>query len=133
MTCDVAVEVTLQPLSLELCLGMDIEPTESLWVRIEEQTALGNIMVSICCRTSDQEEEMDEVFKQLKTTSCMQSLALMEKFNPAISAGRATLQCVTIQGSQCQLFDTTGRGPNEKLSAGPHTCQQGETYWECED
>lgn len=41
MACDVAVEVTLQPQSLELCLGMDVEPTESLRVRTEEQTGSG--------------------------------------------------------------------------------------------
>lgn len=80
VTCDVAVEVTLNP-SLELCLGMDVGPTESLWVRIEEQTALGNIVVSVCCGTPGQEEEVDEAFKQLKTTSCMQSLALGGKFS----------------------------------------------------
>lgn len=80
VTCDVAVEVTLNP-SLELCLGMDVGLTESLWVRIEEQTALGNIVVSVCCGTPGQEEEVDEAFKQLKTTSCMQSLALGGKFS----------------------------------------------------
>lgn len=66
MTCDVAVEVTLRPQSLELCLGMVVEPMESLWVKFEEQIALGNILVSVCCGTPDQEE--DEAFKQLKTT-----------------------------------------------------------------
>lgn len=69
--CHVAVEVTLQPQSLELCLGVGDKPTESLWVRIEEQTALGNIVVSVCCGTPDQEEEVDEAFKQLETTSCI--------------------------------------------------------------
>lgn len=64
MTCDVAVEVTLQPQSLELCLGMDVEPMESLWAKTEEQFALGNIVVSVCCGTPDQEEEVE----QLKTT-----------------------------------------------------------------
>lgn len=68
MTPDVAVEVTLQSQSLELCLGIDLEPMESLWVRMEEQTALGNIVVRVCCGTRDQEEEVDEAFEQLKTS-----------------------------------------------------------------
>lgn len=63
------MEVTLQSQSLELCLGVDDKPTESLWVRIEEQAALGDIVVSVCCGT--QEEEVDEAFKQLETSSCI--------------------------------------------------------------
>ena len=43
---------------MEICLGMDEEPTESLWVRIKEKTGKGDIVVSICYRLPDQEEWM---------------------------------------------------------------------------
>ena len=32
---------------MELCLGMDEEPNESLWIRIKEQSK-GAIIVSVC-------------------------------------------------------------------------------------
>lgn len=32
----------------ELCLGMEEEPTKSLWVRIKEKTSKGDIIVSVC-------------------------------------------------------------------------------------
>lgn len=59
------MEVTLQPQSLELCLGMDNEPMKSFWVKTEEQIALGNIVVSVCCGTPDQ-EEVDETENNFK-------------------------------------------------------------------
>lgn len=45
---------------LELCLEMDEGPTETLRVRIKESTDKGDIVVGICCRPSDQEEQVDE-------------------------------------------------------------------------
>lgn len=38
---------------MELCLGVDEKPTESLWVKSEEMTALGNITVDVCYRPPD--------------------------------------------------------------------------------
>lgn len=38
-------------------------------------------MVPVCCGTPDQEEEVDKAFEQLKTSSYMQILAPLGKFN----------------------------------------------------
>ena len=35
---------------------------QSLWVAIKEQTNMGDIVVGICCRPLDQEEQVDEAF-----------------------------------------------------------------------
>lgn len=43
----------------DFCLGMDDEPTETLWVRRKEQTSIGDI-VDICYRPPDLEEQVDE-------------------------------------------------------------------------
>lgn len=39
---------------LELCLGMDVEPTNSLLVRFKEKTGKGNIIVGVYYRPPDQ-------------------------------------------------------------------------------
>jgi len=36
--------------------GVDEEPTKSFWVRIKEQTSMGDIVVGVCYRLLDQEE-----------------------------------------------------------------------------
>ena len=41
---------------MELCLGMDEEPTESLWVRIKGRAGTGYIIVGVCYRPLDQED-----------------------------------------------------------------------------
>lgn len=38
---------------MELCLQMDDELAETLWVRIRGQTKAGDTMVCVCCRTPD--------------------------------------------------------------------------------
>lgn len=40
---------------MELCLAMDEEPIECLWVRIKERAGKGNIIVCLCYRPPDQE------------------------------------------------------------------------------
>ena len=53
-----------------------LEPTKSLWVKIKERTGKGYIIVCVCCRPPDQEEQVDEAFyRQLKVAS--RSLALV--------------------------------------------------------
>lgn len=42
------------PGCMELCLGKGEEPTESLWVRIKEQTTVGDIVVGFCYSPPDQ-------------------------------------------------------------------------------
>lgn len=76
------LKAALQPQSLELCLGIDDEPTESLWVRIKDQTGMGDIVVGFCCRRPDQEEQVDEAFyRQVGAASHSQSVILMGDFN----------------------------------------------------
>ncbi|KAK4830111.1 LOW QUALITY PROTEIN: hypothetical protein QYF61_008538 [Mycteria americana] len=45
---------------LELCLGMDERPTETLWVRIKERTGKGDIVAGICYRPPNQLEQVDK-------------------------------------------------------------------------
>ncbi|KAK4806898.1 hypothetical protein QYF61_012619 [Mycteria americana] len=66
---------------MELCLGMDEETPESLWVRIKEQTNTGGIVVGVCYRPPDQEEQADEALcKQIGAASHSQALVLMGDF-----------------------------------------------------
>lgn len=46
--------------SWNTCLGMEEEPTERLWVKINEMTGKDNIIVGICYRLPDQEKQVDE-------------------------------------------------------------------------
>lgn len=39
-------------LCMELCLGMEKDPMESLWVRIKEKTGKGDSIVGVCYRHS---------------------------------------------------------------------------------
>jgi len=41
---------------MELCLGLDEEPTESLWVKIKSRAGTGDITVGVCYRPHDQDE-----------------------------------------------------------------------------
>ena len=43
-----------------LCLGIDDKPVKSLWVR--RQTNIGDVVVGVCYRLPQQEEEADEPF-----------------------------------------------------------------------
>ena len=55
---------------IELCLGVDEEQVESLWVRIKGQAHMGDIVVGVYYRPPDQEEEVNETFyRQLKVAS----------------------------------------------------------------
>lgn len=45
---------------------MDDEPAEILWVSITEQTNMGDIVVGVCYRWHEQEEQMDEAFCRQK-------------------------------------------------------------------
>lgn len=62
----------------ELCLGMDEEPTECLWVGIKEQTSTGDFAVCVCYRPPEQQEQMHEaLYRQIEVTSHSQALVLM--------------------------------------------------------
>ncbi|GAB0204060.1 protein Hook 3-like [Grus japonensis] len=67
---------------LELCLGMDEEPTESLRVRIIEKVGKGDTVVGVYYRPPDQEEQVDEAFyRLLEVDPRLQTLVLMGDFS----------------------------------------------------
>ncbi|KAM9590815.1 uncharacterized protein ACIBXB_005869 [Morphnus guianensis] len=67
---------------MELCLGMDEEPTESLWVRIKGRAGTGDIIVGVCYRPPNQEDRADEaLYRQIGAASRSQALGLMGNFN----------------------------------------------------
>lgn len=47
---------------MELCLGVDDERVESLWVRMKGQANIGDTAVDVYYRPPDQEEEVAETF-----------------------------------------------------------------------
>lgn len=52
----VALYVSDQLEYMELHLGMNEEPSKSLWVRIEGKARTGDIIVGVCYRPPDQED-----------------------------------------------------------------------------
>ncbi|GAB0176447.1 mitochondrial enolase superfamily member 1 [Grus japonensis] len=67
---------------MELHLGMDEEPTESLWVRIKGRAGAGDIIAGVCYRPPDQGDRADEtLYRQIGAASCSQALVLMGDFN----------------------------------------------------
>lgn len=72
----------LEAPSLKLCLAMNDEQIESLWVRVKGQASLGDAVISIFYSLPDQDEEVSEAFfRQLKVVSGLQALVLMGDFN----------------------------------------------------
>ncbi|GAB0177047.1 mitochondrial enolase superfamily member 1 [Grus japonensis] len=67
---------------MELHLGMEEEPTESLWVRIKGRAGAGDIIVGVCCRPPDQGDRADEaLYRQIGAASRSQALVLVGDFN----------------------------------------------------
>ena len=61
----IALYVSEQLECMELYLGMDEELKESLWVRITGRAGTGDIIVGVCYRPPDQEDQADETpFRQ---------------------------------------------------------------------
>lgn len=76
---------------MELCLGMDEELTESLWVRIKERTGKGDIIVGACYRPPDQGKQEDRALcRQIGAASGLnlQALVLTGDFNHPDSCWR---------------------------------------------
>ena len=67
---------------MELSLGKDEELTKSFWVRMKGRAGTGDIIVGVCYRPPDQEDQADEVpYRQIGAASCSQALVLMGDFN----------------------------------------------------
>jgi len=65
---------------IKLHLGGNDE-MESLWWRIKGQANIGDTAVSVYYKPSDQEEEADEAYKQLKVASWSLALVVFGYFN----------------------------------------------------
>lgn len=96
----VAFSVREQLECLELCLGVDERPTETLGMRIKERKDKGDIVEGICYRPPDQEEWPDEALcREIGAASCCQTLIIVEDFNyPSIclkdnTAGHSNPRC----------------------------------------
>ncbi|GAB0199646.1 hypothetical protein GRJ2_002430000 [Grus japonensis] len=78
----VALYVNDQLECMELHLGMEEEPTKSLWVRIKGRAGAGDIIVGVCYRPPDQGDRADEaLYRQIGAASRSQALVLMGDFN----------------------------------------------------
>ncbi|KAM6382481.1 uncharacterized protein FN964_001067 [Alca torda] len=67
---------------MELRLGMDEDPTESLWVKIKGNAGAGDIMVGVCYRPPDQDDRADEALhRQIGAVSHSQTVVIMGDFN----------------------------------------------------
>ncbi|GAB0187691.1 hypothetical protein GRJ2_001234400 [Grus japonensis] len=67
---------------MELHLGMEEEPTESLWVRIKGRAGAGDIIVAFCYRPPDQGDRAGEaLYRQIGAAPRSQALVLMGDFN----------------------------------------------------
>lgn len=68
---------------MELWLGIDDEPTETLWVSSKKKTGKGDIVVGICYRLPDQEEQVDEtLYRQPEVVSGSQALVFLGFIQP---------------------------------------------------
>ena len=58
---------------------MDEEPEKSLWVIIREREGESDVIVSVCYRPPDEDEQADEaLYRQIGTISHLQALVFME-------------------------------------------------------
>lgn len=55
--------------------------SESLWIKIKEEANVVDIVVGVYYRTSDQEQEVTETYRQLEVASESQDLVLMGDFS----------------------------------------------------
>ncbi|GAB0205636.1 hypothetical protein GRJ2_003029200 [Grus japonensis] len=78
----IALYVNDQLECMELHLGMDEEPTESLRVRIKGRAGAGDTIAGVCYRPPDQGDQADEaLYRQIGAASQSQALVLMGDFN----------------------------------------------------
>ena len=68
--------------SMELHLGIDEELTERLWVRVKGKAEEGDIVVGVCYRLPNQEDQVDEaLYKQIGAASRSQNTVLVGDFS----------------------------------------------------
>ncbi|GAB0176205.1 hypothetical protein GRJ2_000085700 [Grus japonensis] len=94
-----------------LCLGMDEELTESLWVRIKGRAGTGDIIVGVCYRPPDQGDRADEALsRQRGAASCSQALLLMGDNIGGDYQKRRFLECVDDNFLLQVIEEPTNRG-----------------------
>lgn len=64
----------------DLCLSLNEEPVESLQVRINRTISVRDIVVDVCYRPPDEEE--NAFFRQLEEASHLQALVFMVRLQP---------------------------------------------------
>jgi len=78
----VALYVKDQLECMEICLGMDEEPMESLRVKIKGRAGTGDIRLGVCYRPPEQDERADEAFyRHIRESSRSKALVLMGDFS----------------------------------------------------
>ncbi|PKU41431.1 hypothetical protein llap_8274 [Limosa lapponica baueri] len=65
-----------EPACTEICLCLNEKPDESLWIRINRTTNVGDNVVDFCYKPPDQKE--NAIFRQLEEASHSQALVFME-------------------------------------------------------
>lgn len=77
---EIALPVGEQLEGMELCLGTDDKPAQSLWVGISRQTNAGTAM-GVCSRPPDQKGVNEAFFRQPQEASRSKALAVTGDFN----------------------------------------------------
>ena len=123
---------------MELCLGMDEELMENLWVRIKDRTGKDDITVLICYRPPNKQDKADEaLYRQIRAASRSQAPVFMGNFNyPDICWRENTAGHKQSRGFLESIDDNIWtqvikQPKKERYSAGLHTHKQGEAYWGC--
>lgn len=71
---------------MELCLRMDEDLTKSLWIRSKGRAGIADILVRVCYRPPNQEDQMDELYTAIHSythrdiVSLSQAVVLMGDF-----------------------------------------------------
>lgn len=130
----VALYMREQLESMELCLGMDEEPAECLWVWIKGRTGQSDIIAGVCSRPPDQDEAL---YRQVGVASYSQALVIMGDFkHPNIcwwdnTAGHKQSRRF-LESIDSSLFLQGIEEPLKKAGLPAPTYQQRGACWGCE-
>ena len=93
---------------IELCLGMDDEPSESLWVSTKEKTGKGDIVVGVCYKPPDQEEPADEtLYRRQEQPHIHRPWSSRGTSTTPISVGGTTQQGISNPGGSWNVLMIT--------------------------
>jgi len=87
---------------------MDEELTKSLWVRIKGRAGTGDIILGVCYRPPNQEDQVDKaLYRQIEAASHSQALVLMGDLTTLIPVGGTTHQGISNPGGSWTVLMTT--------------------------